>query len=40
MMHDNWMNNHWMWGMGWGHVLVALILVLLIVALIKYIFFD
>jgi hypothetical protein len=29
-----------MWGMGWGHLLVALILVLVVVALIKYIFFD
>lgn len=35
MMHD-----HWMWGMGWGHAIAALIVVLVIAALIKYIFFD
>jgi len=40
MMHDGWMNHHWMWGMGWGHLVVALILILVVVALIKYIFFD
>jgi hypothetical protein len=40
MMHDHWANNHGMWGMGWGHLIVALILVLIVVALIKYIFFD
>jgi hypothetical protein len=35
MMHD-----HWIGGMGWGHLFVALILILAVVALIKYIFFD
>jgi len=35
MMHD-----HWIWGMGWDHLIVALILILAVVALIKYIFFD
>ena len=32
------MHNHWMWGMGWGHLIVALILILVAAALIKYFF--
>ena len=39
MMHDHRMNDHAMWGMGWGHLIVALILILIVEALIK-IFFD
>jgi hypothetical protein len=30
------MHNHWMWGMGWGQLIVALILILILVALTKY----
>ena len=33
MMHD-----HWIGEMGWGHLIVALILILVVVVLIKYIF--
>jgi len=40
MMYDHWMDNHWIWGMGWSHLIVALILILVAVALIKYIFFN
>lgn len=35
MMYDG-----WMWGMGWGHAIGALVLILVVVALIKYIFLD
>ncbi len=38
-MHDGMMHD-WMWGMGWGHLIVALLVILVLVALIKYIFFD
>ncbi len=34
------MNDGWMWGMGWGHAIGTLLVVLVIAALIKYIFFD
>lgn len=34
MMHDG-----MMWGMGWGGLLALLVLVLIIAALVKYIFF-
>ncbi len=40
MMRDGMMHDGWMWGMGWGHLIVALLVILIIVALIKYIFFD
>jgi hypothetical protein len=35
MMHDG-----WMWGMGLGHAVGALIVILVIAALVKYIFYD
>jgi hypothetical protein len=35
MMHDG-----WMWGMGWLHLIGVLIVVLVIAALIKYVFYD
>ena len=35
MMHDG-----WMWGMGWPRLIGALLVVLVIAALIKYLFFD
>jgi hypothetical protein len=34
------MHNSWTWGMGWAHAIGVLIVILVIVALIKYIFFD
>jgi len=34
-MNDGWM----MWGMGLSHIIVLLVVVLLIAALIKYVFF-
>jgi hypothetical protein len=40
MMRDGFMHHGWMWGMGWGHILVALLAVLILVALIKIYFFD
>lgn len=33
-MHDT-----FMWGMGWGHLLGIVVIVLVIAALIKYVFF-
>lgn len=35
MMNDGWM----MWGMGVGHLIALVIVILVIVALIKYVFF-
>lgn len=34
MMHDN-----WVWGMGTGHLVAAVLVALVIAALIKYLFF-
>ncbi len=39
-MHDGMMHDGWMWGMGLGHLLLALLVILALIALIKYIFFD
>ena len=33
------MHNGWMWGMGWGHAIGTLIVILAIAALVKYVFF-
>ena len=33
------MNDGWIWGMGFGHLLGFVLLVLIIAALIKYVFF-
>lgn len=38
---NNWMDgNSMMWGMGWGGGIFALVLILFVAALIKYLFFD
>jgi hypothetical protein len=34
------MHNSWMRGMGWGHAIGALIVILVGVVLVKYIFFN
>jgi hypothetical protein len=39
MMHDMMDGGAMMWGMGIGWLLVAIVLVLLIAALVKYVFF-
>lgn len=33
------MGNEWMWGMGWIHLVGVILLVMLIAALAKYLFF-
>jgi hypothetical protein len=33
------MNDGWMWGMGLGHIVVVGLVVLVIAALVKYVFF-
>ena len=33
------MNDGWMWGMGYGHILGVVVIVLIIAALVKYVFF-
>ena len=34
------MHYGWMWGMGWEHAIGSLLLIVVIAALMKYIFFD
>ena len=33
------MNEGWMWGMSFGHIVIVLLVVLVIAALVKYVFF-
>ena len=33
------MNDGWMWGMGYGHLLGLVVIALIIAALVKYVFF-
>jgi len=33
------MNDGWMWGMGLGHIVGAVLVLLVIAALVKYVFF-
>ncbi len=40
MMHDGIMRHGWMFGVGWAHLLLAVLIVLVLVGVIKYIFFD
>jgi hypothetical protein len=40
MMHDGVMSHGWIFGVGWAHVLLAALVVFVIVALIKYLFFN
>jgi hypothetical protein len=40
MMHDGVMSHSWMFGVGWAHLLLAVLIVLVLAGVIKFIFFD